>query len=154
SSLRSLKELPVLFVPQKRNQFPQRVSAVAHESNFYGIPKANAFWIKLDLYSFRLTWLRHELDVRERRSYHQQCVAVFQRLLGGLGSKKPDASRGVRAVVWHRSLSEQRLYDWRAQEFSSLFKFFGCIQGAPAGEDRDLFSLVENVGGALKVSMI
>ena len=76
--------------------------------------------VEIDLHRARLPGLREELDVGKRGADHQQRVALFQRLLRWPRAEQADAAGGVRAVVRHRRLAEQRLDDRRAQLFRQL----------------------------------
>ena len=64
-------------------------------------------------------------------------------------SEQADAAGGVWTVIGYRSFAEQRLDDGRSQQFRSLFQFLSRVQCAAAGQDRDFFPAIQNVGGSL-----
>src|SRR5579872_1797739 len=106
-----LREFTILFAGKERNQFAQRIPAIADQSDFDRVTQSNSFRIKLDLHPFRLARFRHELDVREGTAHDQHCVAIFQCFLRGLGSKQANTARCVWTVIRNRGFSEQRFYD-------------------------------------------
>ena len=77
------------------------------------------------------------------RSLHQ--------LLGGCRAEQADPSGGVRGVVRHGALAGQCLDDRRAQRLRHREQLLPGVQGARAGQDRDLLTGVQHVGQPLQV---
>ena len=104
--------------------------AVPHQPDFDWITQADPLGIEIDLHPPRLTGLGHELDIGERSADHQKRVAILYRFLRWLGSKQTDSAGGVRAVVGHCGLAQQRLDDRRA-EFLAIFSSSSVASKAP-----------------------
>src|ERR1700751_1868843 len=109
--------------------------------------KTDTLRVNIYLHALDRTGFGKEFNIRERRSHHQQSIATLQGILRRLGSKKPDAARGVRTVVRHRGLSEERFDNRRAESFCNLFQFLGTVQRALAGENRDFLAAIQDIGG-------
>src|SRR5687767_5260198 len=115
----------VVVTLQERHQSGKCPPAVADEAYLDGVADTNTCRIEFDLHRARLSWFRKELDIGERGADHQQCVAVFHRLLRRKRTEQPDLSRGIRTIVWHRRLSQERLHDRRSQNLGDLQQFIG-----------------------------
>src|SRR5919201_121033 len=88
SRLPSLQEAAVFLALQQGNQVLQHGVAVANETDLHWVSQPNALRVDIDLYPAGLARLRHELDIGERRSHHQQGVAVFDRFLRRPGAEQ------------------------------------------------------------------
>ena len=64
-----------------------------------------------------------KLDVWKRTPHDEERVAFLHGLLRWRRSQQPDGAGGVRTVIRHRSLAQQRLDDRGAQRFRKHFQF-------------------------------
>ena len=87
-------------------------AAVADQADLDRIAQADAHRVEVDLHAARLAGLRVELDVGERACRPSAaCRSSSIASCDGLRAEQADAAGGVRAVVGHRGLAEQRLDD-------------------------------------------
>src|SRR5262249_39690057 len=140
-----LDKTAIVVVIQHGQQFTQGASAVAYESHVYREAQADTLWVEIDLNSTNFLAQGIELKIRKGSTDHQQCVALLERLLRGLGAEQTDAARGVWIVIRHRGFSQKRLDDWRTQSFGNLDQFVGGVQRALSGEYCNLAAFVQNV---------
>ena len=62
-------------------------ASVSDESHIDRIPQPDSRRIDIDLHCFRLSWFRHEFDIRERRPGEEESIALFERVLRGTGAE-------------------------------------------------------------------
>ena len=69
-------------------------------------------------------------------------------------AQQADGSRRVGTVIGNRCLAQQCLDDRRAKEVRDLFQFRAGTESAPAGENGDLLSLIQNFSGLHQIAFM
>ncbi len=111
-------------------------------------------WGSISIWThFDRAGLGEEFDVGEGGADDEEGVAVFERVLRGLGAEEADAAGGVRAVVGDSGFAEEGFDDGCAEKFGNLLQLVGGAESALAGEDGDAFAAVENVGGMFQIDL-
>jgi len=117
----------------------------AHQSDLDRVTQADPRRVEVDLNGTGLSRPGVELDVRERAADDQERVAIFERILRWSRAEEADTTRGVRAIVGHDRLTEERLDDGRPKKLGDLLQVVARTQSALAGEDGDLPSVVQDI---------
>ncbi len=152
--LRALEEAAIGLRPEERQQGREGGATVAHQADLHRVAKADAHGVELDLDRPRLSRLRQELDVRERRADHQEGIAPLHRLLRRPRAEQADAAGRVRAVVGHRGLAEQGLHDRRGEAVGDRLELVPRVERAPPGQDGDPAPRVQQLGGPTQPTLV
>ena len=72
--------------------------------------------------------------------------------MAGLCSQQADTACRIRTIIRHGSLPQQRFDNRRRELFGELDQLIGGVEGAAAGEDGDLFTLVEDISRPLEIT--
>ena len=152
--LRLLEEAAVVFAEAANfSSRPRTVAQSPTRPTSTCARKPDACRIDIDLNDLRLAGLGKELHIREAGAGHDERVAFLQRVLRRRGAEQADAARRVRAVVGNDGLAEQRLDDRRVQLARQAPAPASRAPRAPAaGQDRDLRSLVDELGRGLEIA--
>src|SRR6185437_3793787 len=68
-------------------------------------------------------------------------------------TQQPDPACGEWAIVRNGSFAKQCLYNWRTQFVCCLFERVGRLQSALAGEDGNLFSVIQDLCRSFQVTV-
>src|SRR5215208_2762435 len=110
---------------------------IADEACLDGIPKTNPYGVDVELYSANRARLGKKLHIRERRTDHEQRIAVGDGSMRRLCSEKANSAGGIRTIVGKAGFTQERLDDRSGERFGKLRELIARAQSAAACQNGD-----------------